>query len=121
MITTEHLTIYRTLLTDKRRELNGSLLKQSDAIRIGGSRLADSIDHSTQALETALQARLRQNHARLLKAVEAALGRIDRGTFGQCENCNRAIPFIRLNVVPWARLCRDCKEQQAPQESRLNG
>ncbi|PYV24970.1 MAG: hypothetical protein DMG27_11530 [Acidobacteria bacterium] len=30
-----------------------------------------------------------------------------------CEACNRPIAEARLKVVPWTRLCRDCKEHRA--------
>ena len=38
--------------------------------------------------------------------------RIDRQVFGVCETCKRPISQARLEVVPWTRLYRDCKEEQ---------
>lgn len=40
----------------------------------------------------------------------AALARIDDGTFGVCERCGRAIPEERLEALPTATLCVDCKQ-----------
>jgi RNA polymerase-binding transcription factor len=37
-----------------------------------------------------------------------------RGTYGVCEMCQQPIPKVRLEAVPWARHCRDCKEQEHP-------
>jgi RNA polymerase-binding transcription factor len=43
----------------------------------------------------------------------AALARIDEGTYGKCENCGRDIPAERLEALPTARLCVDCKQKQS--------
>ncbi len=46
-----------------------------------------------------------------LRAVEAALGRIEDGTFGQCAACEEEINPRRLQAVPWAQLCVSCQEK----------
>ena len=43
--------------------------------------------------------------AKLLKSVEAALARIDDGTYGVCLRCEEEIPEKRLKAVPWAGHC----------------
>ncbi len=43
-----------------------------------------------------------------LKAIEAALERIAKGTFGVCVRCGEDISEDRLEAVPHAALCRDC-------------
>jgi len=43
-----------------------------------------------------------------LKDVNAALGKIEQGDYGVCENCQRPIASARLNVSPEARLCSKC-------------
>jgi DnaK suppressor protein len=42
--------------------------------------------------------------------VTAALERLDSGTYGKCERCGRDIPIERLQALPTARLCVDCKQ-----------
>ena len=42
--------------------------------------------------------------------VKQALERLEQGTFGKCENCGRDIPFERLEALPTARLCMECKQ-----------
>lgn len=46
-----------------------------------------------------------------IEAVRAALGRIDRGTFGRCLNCGAGIPVERLHVQPEAALCHVCQSR----------
>lgn len=42
---------------------------------------------------------------------QAALGRIDKGTYGTCESCGQAIGTERLDALPAARLCITCKQK----------
>jgi DnaK suppressor protein len=44
-----------------------------------------------------------------LAAIESALERIDEGTYGRCLRCGKAIAEERLEALPYAELCIDCK------------
>ncbi len=46
-------------------------------------------------------------------AVEEALERIEKGTYGICRDCGEPIADARLNAIPWARVCITCKEKQS--------
>jgi DnaK suppressor protein len=61
----------------------------------------------TQELEKrlALENRVRQE----LSKVEHALDKIEKGTYGTCDNCGKAIDPERLEVLPQASLCMKCK------------
>ncbi|HET7719268.1 MAG TPA: TraR/DksA C4-type zinc finger protein [Acidimicrobiales bacterium] len=41
--------------------------------------------------------------------IDAALARVDGGTYGLCEACGKPIPLARLEVLPEATLCVSCK------------
>jgi RNA polymerase-binding transcription factor DksA len=41
--------------------------------------------------------------------IDAALARVDDGTYGTCESCGKPIPKARLEAVPEATLCVACK------------
>ena len=43
--------------------------------------------------------------------IDAALGRIEAGTYGTCENCGEPIEGRRLEAVPWARRCFTCETE----------
>ena len=43
-----------------------------------------------------------------LPALQAALARIDAGTYGSCVHCGSAIPVERLQMRPFARACVTC-------------
>jgi len=46
--------------------------------------------------------------SRELEEIEAALARLDDGTFGVCERCGRALGHTRLTAEPAARFCFGC-------------
>lgn len=54
---------------------------------------------------------LEENEEEIVASVDAALGRIDDGTFGLCARCGNAIAEDRLRAIPYATLCIDCKRK----------
>lgn len=46
----------------------------------------------------------------ITRECNAALDRIDNGTFGQCENCGKEISKQRLEALPYARTCMQCAQ-----------
>ena len=49
---------------------------------------------------------------KLLKKIQKALVRIDKGTYGKCPKCKKNISIKRLKAVPYAELCRKCQEKE---------
>lgn len=97
---------YRARLVDRREELNTRLLtiehdldqkKDPDVEERAVEREGDEV------LESLGQSGLNE-----LKAIEAALSRIEDGSFGTCAKCEEPISGERLDVVPTAALCRNC-------------
>jgi DnaK suppressor protein len=65
-------------------------------------------DLATITLDREIDYTLEETDERVLKAVDAALGRIDEGTYGTCSSCGKPISPERLEARPWAELCIDC-------------
>lgn len=103
---------YKQLLLTKRGEIEAVAIRTIGAAGGPRERQADVIDQATEAAEMGLQVHLHQTDSRLLRAIEEALARIERGAFGVCATCERPISNARLDAVPWTHLCRDCKERQ---------
>jgi DnaK suppressor protein len=53
---------------------------------------------------------LRDKADKELELVEAALARLDDGTFGRCLRCGQDIPAGRLEALPWAAYCIACQK-----------
>jgi DnaK suppressor protein len=50
----------------------------------------------------------RQSVRRLLADIESALFRMDAGTYGTCVHCGQALPYERLELLPYATACVRC-------------
>ncbi len=69
----------------------------------------DPADSGSANLERDRAQSLSGHARRMLVEVDAALGRMDEGTYGTCANCGAAIERERLEALPYATLCMDCK------------
>ena len=65
-------------------------------------------DTATAMHDRELDYGLTENEEDLLKSIEAALERIEGGTYGVCTNCGKPIGEERLEALPWTDLCIDC-------------
>jgi DnaK suppressor protein len=52
---------------------------------------------------------LRDHNRQHLEAIDAALARLDAGTYGRCTTCGNPVALERLEALPWAALCIDCQ------------
>ncbi len=109
----KELARYKELLLDKKRELSTNKAAAEAPVPPASVERGDVADQAAAATEADVQVRLRQTDSKLLRAVEEALARIERGIFGVCTACGQPISTARLDAVPWTRLCRDCKEQRS--------
>ncbi|MBI3747794.1 MAG: TraR/DksA family transcriptional regulator [Chloroflexi bacterium] len=64
---------------------------------------------ATQVFEQERELAMRERANLHLQAVDAALARLDDGTYGTCIRCGRAIAAARLEALPWAAHCIDCQ------------
>ena len=53
-----------------------------------------------------------ENEEEELREIDAALDRIEKGHYGLCETCEKGIPKSRLKIIPYARLCIECKKSE---------
>jgi DnaK suppressor protein len=67
---------------------------------------------ATATLDREIDYTLEENSEHVLEAIEAALKRIEDGTYGACVNCGKPIAEERLAAIPWATHCIDCKRLQ---------
>jgi DnaK suppressor protein len=100
-------------LLKKRNEILGTGgIKPLQATMENNSRQGDMADQASGNNEVHIQLKLKQTDAKILQAIEEALVRIDKGTYGVCRDCGELIAAARLNAIPWTRVCIKCKEKQ---------
>ena len=76
------------------------------------SRQGDLADQASGNNEVHIQLKLKQTDAKILQAIEEALVRMDKGTYGICRDCGDPIAAARLEAIPWTRVCISCKQKQ---------
>jgi len=106
----EELQRYKRLLLKKQQELSFPATEEAPIPRAGGE--SDLMDQANADAEAELQIRLHQSEGKLLHAIEDALARMRRGTYGICTMCEQPISKRRLGAVPWTHVCKDCKDRQ---------
>lgn len=68
-------------------------------------------DYVAQVVEDRTNSQLADQLAETADMIRSALAAIDRGDYGRCANCGRPIGEGRLEALPWATVCVNCKEQ----------
>jgi RNA polymerase-binding protein DksA len=108
---------FRETLLDERKRVEaalqnlhdenpGSLSEDAGEETAYDNHLADT---ATETYDRELDYTLEENSEHLLAEIDAALKRIEEGTYGTCTNCGQPIALERLEALPWATLCIDCK------------
>ena len=104
---------YKDALLKKRTEILGTGgIKPLQASMENNTRQGDMADQASGNNEVHIALKLKQTDAKILQAIEEALQRIERGTYGVCRDCGNMIADARLNAIPWTRVCINCKEKQ---------
>jgi DnaK suppressor protein len=87
----------------------GSMSEETGEDAVYDNHLADT---ATDTYDRELDYSLEENSEHVLADIDAALGRIEDGTYGTCSNCGKQIPEERLEARPWATLCIDCQRER---------
>lgn len=126
-------TISVTAASDRLRGLKGMLIAKRDGIlkeakneiakyMSGDNRqlvdtAIDEGDWAVVDISEDLSLRRLDSHRQLLRDIDECLRKIQEGTYGFCEECGEEISQKRLNVIPTATLCIDCKENKEKMEA----
>lgn len=119
-LTQSQLKELHELLQQKRNELVFALRER----RSGAStedRAGDEADQASEDAEVALETRLMDRDAKLLREVERALDKIRNGSYGYCEGTDEPIGYARLKLRPWTRHSVTYKEELEREAKRQGG
>lgn len=101
-LTAAELTHLRRKLEDERRRILRVLAEEVPTLAPEDIRV--ELEESAQRItERDLDNTVHDRERALLAEVEAALARLDAGTYGRGERSGEDIPWARLNAMPWAR------------------
>jgi RNA polymerase-binding transcription factor DksA len=99
-------TKYEQVLRQRQREIHTRLHKID--VDLGRTKNADSAERVTESENDEVLEGLGLAGQDELRAIDAALQRIESGTFGTCVRCGGPISAARLEAVPYAPLCEHC-------------
>ena len=109
-------TLHREKLLALREELLGDMTQmENDTLKDHCKTTSIPTDMEELASDNAdqeLTASLLGNDKDTLDQIEAAIGRIEDGSYGRCEQCGEQIPKPRLDAIPYAAECERCASQQ---------
>jgi len=92
-----------------REEHPGSLEEEIEESVGSDNHLGDT---ATATLDREIDYTLEENSEQVLAEIDDALQRIEDGTFGTCRTCGQPIAPERLEAMPWATQCIDCKRKE---------
>ena len=110
-------SLYRERLLQERTQLLQRIAEQRGGLVSRADMAADHFDNSFQSRaqlrsERQTEFAINEHKTAELGDIEAALERLDAGTYGQCTDCGVTIPPARLNAYPTAKRCIDCQTQK---------
>ena len=80
----------------------------------------DLTDRATEEIERSFELRTRDRERKLINKIEAALRRIEEGSYGYCEETGEPIGIKRLEARPVATLCLEAQEMHEKNEKKIN-
>ena len=112
------LDFFKKLLLRMKAQINGDIRSMADESEGDQSDKGDVSGHAMHMADVAtdmydreFNLSLASNDREMLQKIEAALLRINKGTFGLCLKTGKRIPEARLKAVPYAEYCLEVQEE----------
>ena len=105
------LAYFRQKLLQWRAELLSESDRTREQMREEKLRETDLVDQGFSETESAFELRTRDRYRKLIKKIDAALERIEDGSYGFCEETGEEIGLKRLDARPIATLCVEAQER----------
>jgi DnaK suppressor protein len=114
----EKLNRYRKMLLELRErargEVNHVVQALQEEVNVNANTSAAPVhlaDIAAEAVDADVQ--VLQTERNILDEINAALARLDDGTFGDCTSCGQTISEERLKAIPYTPMCVDCSRAEA--------
>ena len=108
------------LINWKNELLEGSSQTISNLKNEQNAAQPDLTDRATEEIERSFELRTRDRERKLINKIDAALKRIEDGSYGYCEETGEPISLKRLEARPVATLSLEAQEMHEKSEKRLN-
>ena len=112
-----HLAYFRRKLLDWRAELMVESQDTIDHLRdLSNQDVGDEVDRASRESDHTLELRTRDRYRKLQAKIDAALKRIEEGTYGYCDDTGEEIGLKRLDARPVATLTLEAHERRETKE-----
>ena len=106
------LETYRQRLLYQQQQIVTRIFEiEEDLQKPLSERQIEYMDKAQEEVPEEVLTRLDEQGRREVEDIQAALARLEAGTYGRCESCGEAISVVRLDALPMARRCLHCQEQ----------
>ena len=101
-------------LIDSKNEILTQLAANSSDVKqiIETMETKDSIDLASDTIDGTLLETLNEKDLNRIKLIDNALTRIEQGRYGLCVKCGKPIAQARLEAIPYALMCIECKSEE---------
>lgn len=101
----------KRLLTMREDILNKAKKLKEDSFNLGTDGIQDMADAASNTYNADILMSISDNDLKILKDIDNSLDKLNKGTYGVCEDCEEKISEKRLEANPVARYCITCKRQ----------
>ena len=100
------------LLQARASILNSGILTNLEDLHVKSDDLADEADLANNTINQQISFSIREKEMNKLRRIEAALVRVEEGTYGFCIESGEQIEHKRLETQPWAEYCIEVAEEK---------
>jgi len=101
-------------LSDQKREIVANLIVSNDDFKeiVEAMDPKDLADVASDDMDRKMIEAIGSQDLKRLRMIDSALTRIKQGKYGLCMKCNKKIPRERLEAIPYALMCVECKTME---------
>ena len=98
-------------LLEQKREIITNLLTSNEDFKeiVEGMDPKDFADIASDDIDRKMIEAIGSQELKRLRLIDSALTRIQQGKYGMCMKCGKKIPPYRLEAIPYALMCVECK------------
>lgn len=113
------LEYFKNKLLDARNKiLNSGVLSNLEDLQINSDELADEADLATSTINQQVSFSIREKEMNKLRRIDAALERVEEGSYGYCLESGDEIEPKRLETQPWAEFCIEVAEEKEREQAQ---
>lgn len=98
------------LLEEQARLMKGYRQHLDETVELASIDFDDTpVDVAAEQYEWDRSKSIANSYDHVLRKIKRALEKIEKGTYGLCEDCGKPIAPVRLEALPYAERCLDCQ------------